>query len=233
MPTIARRWRAASLSFAALTAVGVLVLGSTLAFDDQPELDRWVRRRASAPAPRRISKLVAPLFPLGLPGGYITMAYLLARSLRRRRRSGGPAIVTSAWAGWLVHRGLKLVFVRQRPHRRGQRRRVDSYPSGHTTGTTALAVTTARVLARHGLLSRRRAVAIGVGAPLIMGVYRLIDDEHWATDVIGGWLLGTSIALTCDTLLSDLGSAPRATTRGPAERRPAARPRVRPAQPTS
>lgn len=233
MPTIARRRRAATLTFAAVAAGGVLLLGRTLALDDPPALDRWVRRRTSAPAPRRVSKLVAPLFPLGLPGGYITIAYVLARSLRRRRRSGGPAIVTSAWAGWLVHRGLKLVFVRERPRLRGQRPRVDSYPSGHTTGTTALALTAARILARHELLSTRRAALIGFGAPLAMGLYRLIDDEHWATDVIGGWLLGSSIALTCDALLSERGNAPRAVTRVPAATRPAARPRVRPAQPTS
>ena len=232
MPGVARGDRVAALAFAALAAGGVVLLGSSLALDEQPPIDHWVRRRTSAPGPRRVSKLAAPLFPLGLPGGYITISYLLARSLRRGRRFGGPAIVTAAWAGWLVHRGLKLVFVRERPPRHGQRRRVDSYPSGHTTGTTALAVTAARILARQGLISRRRAALIGLGAPIVMGIYRLIDDEHWATDVFGGWLLGASIALTCDALLSDLGSGAREPTRGPAVKRRGARPRVRRAQPT-
>lgn len=134
--------------------------------------------------------------------------------------------MTAAWAGWLVHRGVKLVFVRERPRQRGKRRRVDSYPSGHTTGTTALAVAAARVLARQGLLSRLRGALIGVGAPAVMGIYRIIDDEHWATDVLGGWLLGSSIALTCDALLSNLGSAPRVGIRAPAVKRRPARPRV-------
>ena len=233
MARIARRDRATALAWAALAASGAIVLGCTLAVDEQPPIDRWVRRRTSAPGPRRVSKILAPLFPLGLPGGYITMSYVLARSLRRRRRSGGPAIVTSAWAGWLVHRGLKLVFERERPRLRGQRPRMDSYPSGHTTGTTAFAVTTARVLARHGLISARRAALIGFGAPVVMGLYRLIDDEHWATDVLGGWMLGTSIALACDALLSDAGNASRAATNSPAAKRPRARPRVHRAQQTS
>ena len=224
---------AVALLLAALAAGGVALLGNSLALDDEPPIDRWARRRATMPAPRRLATLAAPLFPLGLPGGYIAMSYLLARSLRRRRRSGGPAIVTAAWAGWLVHRGIKLVFVRERPRRPGQRRRLDSYPSGHTTGTTALALTTVRVLLRHGLITRRRAALIGLGAPVVMGVYRLIDDEHWATDVIGGWLLGSSIALACDVLFADRGNEMRAATRAPAAKSRASRPHVRPARSTS
>lgn len=223
-----RQSAAASLAFAALAAGGVVLLGSTLAPDEPPTLDRWVRRRTTTPGPRRASKALAPLFPLGLPGGYIAIAYLISRSLRRRRRPGGPAIVTAAWAGWLVHRGVKLLFVRERPRRRGVRRRVDSYPSGHTTGATALAVTTARVLLRHGLISKRRAAAIGFGAPAVMGIYRVIDDEHWATDVLGGWLLGSSIAATCDVLLHELGGGTRQATKAPAVKRPTSPRRVRP-----
>lgn len=233
MAALTPRQQTASVALAALAAGGAVLLGRRLPVDAPPVFDRWVRRRTCAPGPRRVSKLVAPLFPLGQPVGYITISYLLARSLRRRERSGGPAIVTAAWAGWLVHRGLKLVFVRERPPIPGQRRRHDSYPSGHTTGTTALAVTTARVLARQGLISRGRAAAIGLGAPVVMGLYRLIDDEHWATDVLGGWLLGTSIALVCDAALSERGAVPRVATSVPAVKRPAARPRVRQARQTS
>jgi membrane-associated phospholipid phosphatase len=194
--------------------------------DEPTTIDHWVRRHVSIPGKRRVSPYLAPLFPLGLPGGYIAIAYFLARSLRRRRRAGGPAIVTAAWTGWLVHRGLKLVFVRERPRTRGRRRRVDSYPSGHTAGTTALAVCVARILARDGLVSPRQASLVGIGAPLAMGLYRVIDDEHWATDVLGGWLLGASVALTCDALLSELGAAPTGATRAPAARSRAAHPRV-------
>lgn len=233
MPAIARRDSAAALVTAALAAGGVVLLGNAIALEGEPSVDRWVRRRATAPAPRRAARLLAPLFPLGLPGGYITIAYLLSRSLRRRGRAGGPAIVTAAWAGWLVHRGAKLMFVRERPRRRGQRRRLDSYPSGHTTGATALAVTTVRVLARHGLISKRRAALIGFGAPIVMGLYRVIDDEHWATDVLGGWLLGSAIGLTCDTLLSSAGGRPPAATKDSAAPRPASRPRVHRARSTS
>lgn len=219
------------LALAAAAAGGFALLASVLAGEPPSTVDRWVRRRSRAPVLRRASKVMAPLFLAGLPGGYITIAYVLAHALRRRRRPGGPAIVTAAWAGWLVHRGAKLVLVRERPRKRGARRRTDSYPSGHTTGTTALAVTVARILAREGLVSRPRALALGLGAPVVMGIYRVLDDEHWATDVLGGWLLGSSIALVCDALLSEIGGARPITE--PGVRSPAAHPRVRRARSTS
>lgn len=139
---------------------------------------------------------LAPLFPLGMPGGYLAMGYLSAHALKRRGKHGGSAIVMSAWLGWLVHRAIKVVLVRERPPEPGRRRRIDSFPSGHTTGATALAFTLARVLYREGLISKRAALAIAAGAPLVMGCYRIIDDEHWATDVAGGWMLGSAIAAT-------------------------------------
>ena len=219
------------LALAAAAEGGFALLASVLAGEPPSTVDRWVRRRSRAPVLRRASKVMAPLFLAGLPGGYITIAYVLAHALRRRRRPGGPAIVTAAWAGWLVHRGAKLVLVRERPRKRGARRRTDSYPSGHTTGTTALAVTVARILAREGLVSRPRALALGLGAPVVMGIYRVLDDEHWATDVLGGWLLGSSIALVCDALLSEIGGARPITE--PGVRSPAAHPRVRRARSTS
>ena len=219
------------LAVAAAASGGFALLATALAPETPTSIDRWVRRRSRTPALHRASRAMAPLFLVGLPGGYITIAYLLAHALRRRRRSGGPAIVTAAWAGWLVHRGAKLVLVRERPRKRGARRRTDSYPSGHTTGTTAMAVTGARILARQGLISERRALALGIGAPVVMGIYRVLDDEHWATDVVGGWLLGSSIALVCDALLSNLGRV-RSPTES-AARAPSARPHVRRARSTS
>jgi undecaprenyl-diphosphatase len=122
------------------------------------------------------------------------MAYATARWLHRRGHHGAGAIVGSAWLGWLIHRAVKVVLVRERPPHQRSRVRLDSFPSGHTTGATALAVTTAIVLHREGLISVRRAAALAFGAPLLMGTYRVLADDHWATDVAGGWVLGSAIA---------------------------------------
>lgn len=182
--------------------------------------DRAVRREIQGRLPADARSLLAPLFLAGLPGGYLTAAHATSFWLRKSRRAGGPAIVTSAWLGWLVHRGVKLVYRRERPPRAGERRRTDSYPSGHTTGVTALAVASSLVLKRQNIISGKTAAAVGVGAPLVMGIYRLVDDEHWTTDVIGGWMLGSAIALTCTAVLGN--------ARGP-RIRPARRPVAAPA----
>lgn len=160
-------------------------------------VDVRVRRIARSPALRGVGPALAPLFPVGLPIVYLPVAYATALWLRRVGARGGRAIVASAWLGWLVHRAAVAAFVRERPRRPGLRRRTDSFPSGHTTAITSLALTTACVLYRQGLLSRRPAVALGVVAPVAMGAYRVLDDEHWATDVMGGWLVGAAIALSC------------------------------------
>ena len=158
-------------------------------------LDVRVRRLARTPAGQAAGKALAPLFPIGLPGGYLVIAYATARWVRSRGHAGAGSIVASAWLGWLIHRAVKVALIRRRPARRGTRARFDSFPSGHTTGATALALTTAMVLRRGRMLSSRSAAALAIGAPLLMGAYRVVADDHRATDVVGGRVLGSAIAL--------------------------------------
>jgi membrane-associated phospholipid phosphatase len=188
----------------AAAAVGACVLIARSLEPTQPtRIDQRARNLTRRLRARGVDSAMWPLFPLGLPGGYIGMAYATSYWLRRRSRRGGPAIETAAWLGWLGHRAAKLFYERERPRRRGEKRRTDSYPSGHTTGATALALTTAWVLRRQRLISAPGSMLIALGAPAVMGVYRVIADDHWATDVLGGWFLGSAIALTCNALLAD------------------------------
>jgi membrane-associated phospholipid phosphatase len=73
-----------------------------------------------------------------------------------------------------------------------------SFPSGHTTDSTALYVTLALVVAifvlRRPLL--RLVCALGSGGLAgAIGLSRLFLGVHWPTDVVAGWALGASIAL--------------------------------------
>jgi undecaprenyl-diphosphatase len=179
-----------------------------IVIDDLPAIDLHVRRAAHTAPGRAAGRVLAPLFPIGLPAGYLAIAYSTAHWLRKRGIHGSRSIVASAWLGWLMHRAVKVVLIRRRPLRSDARVRYDSFPSGHTTGATALALTTAIILQRDGLISQRRAAAIGVGGPLLMGFYRVVADDHWATDVAGGWVLGAAIAMLSLT-------APPNTRRGP------------------
>jgi membrane-associated phospholipid phosphatase len=174
-----------------------MIAGRVLNSDEPTSFDREVRRLARRPALRGVDTALSPLFPLGLPGSYLLIAHATARWLRGDRRRGGSAIIASAWLGWLTHRGIKLAYRRERPRRSGIKRRFDSFPSGHTTAITAVALTTAYVLRRQRLISDRAASLLGFGLPALMGTYRVVADDHWATDVVCGWMLGSAIALGC------------------------------------
>jgi len=228
--TTAKPNRTPEILIALSAAAGMALLARELDFQCPTPLDRRVRESTRPLRAIGAREALVPMFALGLPGGYITIAHLTAHWLRRRDARGGSAIVSSAWLGWLVHRAAKLVYSRERPPSPRVRGRTDSYPSGHTTGATALALTTALVLDRQGLVSRNGARVIAIGAPLAMGAYRVIDDEHWITDVIGGWLLGSAIGIGCDVALGD--ARPRRLRRAREASTKSARRRVRRASAT-
>ena len=140
---------------------------------------------------------LAPLDWGGYPGAYMPLSVAAALWLRRRGRDEGWMLPVAAIGGWTAHRLAKLVYHRPRPARRPGRRRKksSSFPSGHTVAATALYGGGAMSLHRAGLLARGPATAIGVGVPAVMGASRVALDWHWATDVIGGWLLGGAVAL--------------------------------------
>src|SRR5262249_22247528 len=167
-----------------------------------PAIDRWVYERARGAYDRRVELLQRPLEIIGLPGAYIPLGFLIARQMRRARVAGGSTVWSAALAGWLALRATRLVYYRKRPPRPPHRgpKSESSYPSGHTTGITALAVAAAVVLEREGALSPAAARALGIGAPLLIGLNRAYVREHWVTDVLGGWLLGAAVALACVNL---------------------------------
>ena len=75
-----------------------------------------------------------------------------------------------------------------------------AFPSGHATTASAVLATIAYVLWREGLLGGRRAIAIGAGGPLLIGISRVYLDVHWTTDVLGGWAAGVFVAVLCASL---------------------------------
>jgi membrane-associated phospholipid phosphatase len=164
--------------------------------DEPTTLDRAIYDLAGRLYDRRLERAQRPFEIIGLPGAYIPLAYLIARSLRKRGKRGGEAVVAAAWSGWLAVRVMRLLIHRPRPPRppgRGPKRE-STFPSGHTVGLTTLALVVAEELMREGLLNRRQASAIGLGVPLIIGADRLYVREHWLTDVVGAWALGGAVA---------------------------------------
>ena len=76
----------------------------------------------------------------------------------------------------------------------GRSNEFEAFPSGHTTAATAISITAARILEQMGVLSRSDALALAILPPVAIGMGRVLADQHWATDVIGGWIGGVGVA---------------------------------------
>lgn len=69
-----------------------------------------------------------------------------------------------------------------------------SYPSGHASGTAAIALFFAYAALRHHARARV-VVPVAMVLTVLVGLSRVYLDEHWGSDVVGGWMVGTAIAL--------------------------------------
>ena len=184
----------ARASLAALGAFCVIAL-----IDEPSPLDLAAYEFSARHHSRPLELIQRPLEIFGLPGVYIPAAIILARELRRHGQRGDVGLVNAAMAGWIALRLSRLVIHRPRPPRppgRGPKSE-STFPSGHTTGLTALAIVAAEVLENEHMLTRRQARALTIGLPLAIGMNRVYVREHWLTDVLGGWALGAGVALAC------------------------------------
>ena len=180
---------------ALIAGAGLAVLAMRLAGAPPTRLDARIRRRVLAGTTPRRRKIALTIGGPGYPGIYFPATALLIAALRRRGASGSDALILASLGGWATHRFIKLFANRRRPRTmRGRSNEYEAFPSGHTSATTAIAITASYVLARQKLVPIPTAVAIGALVPATIGATRVLSDEHWATDVLGGWLGGIGVA---------------------------------------
>ncbi|MFB9442995.1 phosphatase PAP2 family protein [Dactylosporangium vinaceum] len=122
--------------------------------------------------------------------------------LARRDRSAIVLLVATAAAATVVRHGVLWLVHRPRPADRLTAASGFSYPSGHTT-SSAVAAGLVIVLGWRLLPNRwSRLTLAGVagGWAVLVGVSRVALVAHWPTDVIGGWLLATTVIVTATLL---------------------------------
>lgn len=116
-------------------------------------------------------------------------------------------------AAWLSKESLKAFYDRPRPDLvpHGSFVYSASFPSGHTTLSTATFLTLAMLIA--SLEERRRSkalvYAIAVFVLVGVGMSRVYLGVHWPSDVLGGWVLGAAWALLAWLALRYLGGRAR------------------------
>lgn len=163
-----------------------------------------MRRAAKASALETARAAASPVDKAGKWWAYTPIALasatgvLLASPSVRRGRKGrrvGAAAVLLAPA---LAKAASEAADRWLPQPRvGRRRRPTGhpvFPSGHALGVAAVAFTTGYVVVREGLARPRIVAPAAALAPVVVGLGRLVREKHLASDTIGGWLAGTSIA---------------------------------------
>jgi undecaprenyl-diphosphatase len=96
---------------------------------------------------------------------------------------------------------MKIYFARVRPELVPQLDPISSaaFPSGHANNAAVVYILFIMLVpqARHPLWQAAAAVMI-----LLTGLSRIMLGVHWPTDVIGGWMLGTSFALMAGAVIA-------------------------------
>lgn len=142
--------------------------------------------------------------PVGVAAFAVALAALAALAWRRLR-SLWPAllIVATPAAAAAISTATKILAGAHRPPAALQlvTETDPSFPSGHVTATVALLGTLTVVIGDHaGWAARVVSIASAVLAAVAVGLTRLYLGVHWATDILGGLLLGAAAALVAHIL---------------------------------
>ncbi len=191
---------------AALLSVGGLALATVAIMPFDSKLESAIRTPSvQSSSLIRGSARVANI--AGDPGVLILSAAMYGVGKLGRRGEladiglhSGEAIVM----GGATTAVIKLLAGRQRPYveagdagdfspARGTYAGRSSFPSGHTTAAFAFASAAAAEINRHHPTAARIATPLLYAGATSVGLARMYDDKHWASDVILGAGIGTLI----------------------------------------
>jgi undecaprenyl-diphosphatase len=196
-------WVGAACAIAFVVLATLVARRDGLAFDEP--FSEWLR---GLPVPAWFWEACTFLGGLFLVALGFAMG-LAALVTRRYRLVLVIAIVLIGSA--LLTEAVKALVMRQRPPDPITGTDGYSFPSGHTLNSTAtyglLAVIAWRSRLSLGL--REVAVAIGVVAPILVGLSRIALGAHWPTDVLAGWLAGIAFVALGAVLIRLTGATDR------------------------
>ena len=197
--TRSRRRRMAALA-ATGTVAAALFAATTVAARGRraPRWDRRLRGRlrrgvwGQGPAPRHHSAQYVG--KLGDSLAYVPAGVLARLVLPRAGLRGGGAVLGAALAVGAGRHAFRWMMPRLRPPTHLLKSNFfASYPSGHSTGASAVGLTLAHVLAAQGRVRAVPAFGLALGVTAAVSVARVVRDAHWASDVVGGVFAGTAV----------------------------------------
>jgi membrane-associated phospholipid phosphatase len=161
-------------------------------------------------ASRFLGKAATGFRLLGDPGSFVTGTgiYLIGRAQGNRRvESLGLHSVESILFADILGGGIKMLAGRQRPFvdiktpynfqlwRGFQGDKYRSFPSGHTITAFAFASTLTRESQFWWPHATWYVGTIFYGGASLVGLSRMFNNQHWASDVVTGAALGTIVGL--------------------------------------
>ena len=195
-------------------AKDALLLGAfTLGTAVVAPVDRAVAARLQNPGAqenRYLRAAATGLRSLAVPGSLIAGAglYAIGRADGQARvQSMGLHSIESILIADAIGSSIKLLTGRQRPYvditdpydfqllRGLSSRDYRSFPSGHTITAFAFAASVTRETQFWSSHAGFYAGTVFYGGATLMGISRIYNNQHWASDVIGGAAIGTLIGL--------------------------------------
>jgi undecaprenyl-diphosphatase len=155
-----------------------------------------IRMRARLPRyGRKTRKAVIPFGYLGKELGLMPIAGIASAKLLMDGRKQGAIAIAAATLTSIAASHVFDRVLQQRTPPPGRKAPADPhFPSGHALHSTAVLGIGAWVLTREGIAGKKAAIAGAAALAAALGFDRLVQDRHWTTDVVGGWLAAISIA---------------------------------------
>lgn len=142
----------------------------------------------------------------------VTVVSVLAFAFHKRPRHA-LVMAGAVLAAWGSSQVTKALYGRPRPDLVPHEAYVysASFPSGHSTMSTACFLTLAMLVSSLEPRRRSKALAYGLAATVVVGVgfSRVYLGVHWPTDVLAGWCLGAAWALVGWLALRAMGGQAR------------------------
>jgi undecaprenyl-diphosphatase len=193
----------AALSVSA--AAAFLLMARAVARRETAALDRKVQRKTKASRGTPARKAASAASPVGkwwsyVPAAAVTGLYVIFAGDSRRkaidnvsRLNGAAAIVGAAGLAAVINQFLDDL-IPQPPAPPGRPKDHPVFPSGHAFGTTAVALAAAHVLTREELVEPALIYPLAAVLPLVTAAARMMEEKHWLSDIIGGYLAALAVA---------------------------------------
>jgi undecaprenyl-diphosphatase len=163
--------------------------------------DVAVTRFVQSDLPGAFEPLVIAGNVLGMAPMLIAITAVVAAGLFARGHRQMAVIVASASVAQVANVMLKTTLESPRPNSSlvhvSENASGFGFPSGHTMGTTVVALVIFYVISQLMPVGfkRRLLQAAVLFLPLMTGIARIETGAHWPSDVLGAWLWGTLAAI--------------------------------------